>query len=266
MTPHMALYISPLVVSAAVLVALLVVTWRSRSDPVAPWFAATMVAFLIWTVGYACELVATSLAGKLWWADFQFVGIAVLPVVWFEVVRRYTGHGPLPRWSAASLGAFVAASVAVFLTNPAGIFRGSPTLDTATAPAVVVPDYGWYWAAFFMPVAYLLLAATVLLLAHAWWRDRHSLYRRQYALLIVAILLPVVGRYAVRDRPGAGAGPEPDHRGRQRLRRDRRVCALPLPAVPHRAAGARDGRRRALGRRDRARHVRPHRRLQSGRS
>ena len=41
MTAHMAIYIAPLVVSAGVLVALLVVTWRSRADAVAPWFAAT---------------------------------------------------------------------------------------------------------------------------------------------------------------------------------------------------------------------------------
>ena len=142
MTPHMALYISPLVVSAAVLLALLVVTWRSRSDPVAPWFAATLVAFLIWTVGYVFEIVSASLGAKLWWADFEFIGIAVLPVVWFEVVRRYTGHGPLPRWFAAALGAFVVASVAVFLTNPGGIFRGAPSLDTTTAPAWSCPTTG----------------------------------------------------------------------------------------------------------------------------
>ena len=209
MTPHMALYISPLVMSAAVLLALLVVTWRSRSDPVAPWFAATLVAFLIWTVGYVFEIVSASLGAKLWWADFEFIGIALLPVVWFEVVRRYTGHGPLPRWSAAALGAFLVTSVAIFLTNPAGIFRRAPSLDATTVPAVVVPDYGWYWAAFFMPVAYLLLGATVVLLAHAWWRDRHSLYRRQYALLMIAILLPVIAGtlYVIGLEPAPGLNP-----------------------------------------------------------
>ena len=209
MTPHMALYISPLVVSAAVLVALLVVTWRSRSDPVAPWFAATLVAFLIWTVGYVFEILSSSLGAKLWWADFEFIGIALLPVVWFQVVRRYTGHGPLPRWSAALLGAFVVVSVAVFAANPGRIFRGAPTLDTSTAPAVLVPDYGWYWAAFFMPVVYLLLGATVVLLAHAMWRDRQSLYRVQYALLIVAILLPVIAGtlYIFGLEPAPGLNP-----------------------------------------------------------
>jgi diguanylate cyclase (GGDEF)-like protein len=191
-TAHMALYISPLAVSAAVLVALLVVTWRSRSDAVAPWFAATLVAFLLWTVGYIFEILSPTLAGKVWWADFEFIGIALLPVVWFEVVRRYTGHGSLPRWGSALLGSFVAVSVAVFLTNPVHIFRGAPRLDVSVSPAMLVPDYRWYWAVVFMPILYLLCGASVVLLAHAMWRDRQALYRRQYALLIVALLLPVL--------------------------------------------------------------------------
>jgi len=208
-TPHMALYISPLVVSAAVLVALLVVTWRSRSDAVAPWFAATLVAFLVWTVGYVFEILSPTLGAKLAWADFEFIGIAVLPVVWFEVVRRHTGYGSLPRWFVAVLAAFVAVSIAVFLANPAHIFRVAPSLDAATSPAVVVPDYGWYWAAFFMPVVYLLLGASVVLLGHAIWRDRQGLYRRQYALLIVAIALPVAAGtlYVFGIQPAPGLNP-----------------------------------------------------------
>jgi diguanylate cyclase (GGDEF)-like protein len=189
---HTAIYISPLVVSAAVLVALLVVTWRSRSDAVAPWFAATLIAFLVWTVGYIFEILSPTLTGKLWWADLQFVGIALLPVLWFEVVRRYTGHGPLPRWAAVLLGAYSVVSIAVFLVNPAHVFRGAPRLDTTTSPTLLVPDYGWFWAAVFMPAMYLLVGGSVLLLVHAMWRDRLGLYRRQYALLIVALVLPVL--------------------------------------------------------------------------
>jgi diguanylate cyclase (GGDEF)-like protein len=197
------------VISAAVLVALLAVTWRSRSDAVAPWFAATLVAFLIWTVGYIFEILSPTLGAKLWWANLQFIGIALLPVVWFEVVRRYTGHGQLPRWLAATLGAYVVVSVAVVLANPGHVFRGSPTLDATTSPAMVVPDYGWYWAAVFMPVLYLLLSASVVLLLHAVWRDHQGLYRRQYALLILAVLLPIVAGtlYVAGVQPAPGFNP-----------------------------------------------------------
>ena len=180
-------------------------TWRSRSDAVAPWFAATLVAFLVWTIGYIFEILAPTLAGKLVWADIEFVGIALLPVAWFEVVRRYTGHGPLPRWGAALLSAYVGVSIAVFLVNPAHIFRGAPRLDTSSVPSVLVPDYGWYWAAVFMPIMYVLVAVSVLLLAHAIWRDRQGLYRRQYVLLIVALVLPMLaGTLYI-------AGVEPEH-------------------------------------------------------
>jgi diguanylate cyclase (GGDEF)-like protein len=208
-TAHVAIYISPLVVSAAVLVALLAVTWRSRTDAVAPWFAATLVAFLVWTVGYIFETLSPTLAGKVWWADVEFIGIALLPVAWFEVVRRYTGHGPLPRWAAALLAAFVGVSVVVFLRNPAHIFRGVPRLDVTTSPSVLVPDYGWFWAVFFMPVVYLLLGLSVVLLAHAMWRDRQGLYRRQYALLIVALVLPVLAGtlYIFGIEPAPGLNP-----------------------------------------------------------
>ena len=265
MTAHLAIYISPLIVSAAVLLALLVVTWRSRSDAVAPWFAATLVAFLIWTVGYVFEILAPTLGGKLWWADFEFIGIALLPVAWFEVVRRYTGHGPLPRWASRPARRLRRRlRCVVFLTNPAHIFRGAPRLDTTASPSVLVPDYGWYWAAFFMPVMYLLLAASVLLLVHAIWRDHQALYRRQYVLLIVALVLPVLAGTLYIAGLADRARLQPDHRGDQRLRRDHGLGAVPLPAVRHRAAGPRHGGGRPLGRRHRARHLRPHRRLQPG--
>ena len=262
MTAHVAIYISPLVVSAAVLVALLVVTWRSRSDAVAPWFAATLVAFLIWTVGYIFEILSPTLAGKLLWADVEFIGIALLPVAWFEVVRRYTGPRP-----AAALGRGTARRVRRRLR------RRVPQEPRAHLPRRPAPRHDHlalgararlrrFWAAFFMPVVYLLLGASVLLLAHAIWRDHQGLYRRQYALLIVALVLPVAGRHAVHRRDRARARLQSHHRRHQRLRRHHGLGAVPLPAVRHRATGARHGGGRPLGRGHRARHLRPHRRLQ----
>jgi len=201
-------YVAPQVVSAAVLIGLLVITWRNRSDAIAPWFAATLLAFLVWTVGFVFEIVSGSLAGKIWWADFQFIGITVLPVVWFEVVRRYTGRAPLPRAVEVLLGAYIVVTVAMVYVNPGGAFRGTPSLDSAGSPSMVVPDYGWYWVVA-MAVLYLLLSTSIVILIQAMWRDRHSLYRRQYALLLVAVLLPVCAGtlYVLGIEPGRGLNP-----------------------------------------------------------
>jgi diguanylate cyclase (GGDEF)-like protein len=188
---HLTYYIVPLALSTAVLCALLVVAWRIRSDPVAPWYAATLVGFLIWTVGYMFEIASPSLDGKIWWANVQFIGIILLPVVWFEVVRRYTGHLFLPRWAATLMGAYVVVSIAVVFSNAGHAFRGAPRLDVSTSPTVLLPDYGWYWALILMPGMYVLVIASLLLLLHAIWRDRQSLYRNQYVLMIAAVLIPI---------------------------------------------------------------------------
>ena len=202
------LYIGPLVVSAAVLIGLLVITWRSRSDKIAPWFAATLVAFLVWTVGYIFEIVSPSLTAKIWWADFEFVGITVLPVVWFEVVRRYSGRSPLPRVVNWLLGVYIVVTVAMIYVNPGGAFRGTPSLDASHTPSVLVPDYGWYWV-FSLAVLYLLLLASIVLLVQSMWSDRQSLYLRQYALLIVAVVLPILAGtlYVLGVRPAPGLNP-----------------------------------------------------------
>jgi diguanylate cyclase (GGDEF)-like protein len=203
------LYISPLVVSAGVLVGLLAVTWRNRADAIAPWFAGTLVAFLIWTVGYIFEITSSSLAGKLLWANLQFVGIALLPIMWFAVVRRYTGRAPLARPLVALVAAFFVVSMVVVFADPGGTFRGSPRLDTDASPSVLVPDYGWYWAFIFMPVCYLLLCVSIAMLAQSIWRDGQSLYRRQYALLIVAAVLPLLAGtlYVFGVEPAPGLNP-----------------------------------------------------------
>ncbi len=208
MSASLLVYVSPLVVSAAVLVALLVITWRNRADAIAPWFAATLFAFLVWTVGYIFEILSPTLGGKLWWADVQFVGITVLPVMWFEVVWRYTGRPPLPKVANWLLGAYIAVTVAVIYVNPDGIFRDAPTLDVSTSPTVLVPDYGTYWL-FSLLVLYGLLCVSILLLAQSIWRDRQSLYRRQYALLIVAVVLPLLAGtlYVLGVEPAPGLNP-----------------------------------------------------------
>ena len=55
MTPQLAPCASPLVYSAAVLVAPLAVTRQSRVVAVAAWFAAARVASLVWTVDEVSE-------------------------------------------------------------------------------------------------------------------------------------------------------------------------------------------------------------------
>ncbi len=191
-SPETALYVAPLFVSLAVLGGLLVITWFSRSDPIAPWFAATLLAILIWTFGYIFEIASPDLGAKVSWANFQFVGVVTLPVVWLEVVRRFAGLKPLPRAVHFAVVAYVVLSIAVIATNPGGAYRGTPSLDTSVTPPMLIPDYGWYWAGVIMPGIYVLFCAIVVILVRAAVRETSSARRLQYVLLVLAGVLPLL--------------------------------------------------------------------------
>jgi diguanylate cyclase (GGDEF)-like protein len=203
---HYTPFILPLVVSAAFCVAMLVVAWRNRVEAVAPWFAATMVALLAWTVGYILELMATGLEAKISWADLEFVATIVLPVLWLQVVLIYTRHRGLSRRAWLLLGLLGAAILVGVLLNPAHLFRIAPTLVTRGSLTALHPDYGLIWGLGWVPFVYGLLFIAAYLLARTMLHAQRFQVRQSLALL-VASLLPLAGGtvYAL------GLSPWPDY-------------------------------------------------------
>jgi diguanylate cyclase (GGDEF)-like protein len=185
-------FILPLMVSALVLLALLYVTWRNRSEPSALWFAATLVALLLWTVGYMFELMAVTLYAKIRWADMQYIGTTALPLLLLEVVLIYTRGRGLSRAAFTVLATLCAAVIATIFVNPAGLFRGDPALATEGSLLALQPDYGPLWAFVWIPWAYLLFFVVALILVRGMLHTRR-IHVGQYAALLVATLIPLVG-------------------------------------------------------------------------
>lgn len=199
-------FVLPLAVSAAIAVALLVVAWRNWREPVAPWFAATLVALLWWTIGYMFELMAVGLNAKIVWADIEYIGTTLLPLFWLVVILFYTGRRSLPRWLWTLLwGAAVILIVIVFV-NPGGLFRGHPTVVVQGSLSALAPDYGPLWRYIGLPYLYGLSLAAVLLLVRGMLHAQR-IYARQYAALLVAGVIPLAAGavYAV------GLSPWPDY-------------------------------------------------------
>lgn len=82
---HCTPFLLPLAVSAAFCLAMLAIAWRNRIEPVAPWFAVTVLALLAWSVGYMFELMASALQAKITWANLQYVATIALPLLWVRV-------------------------------------------------------------------------------------------------------------------------------------------------------------------------------------
>lgn len=188
-TLHILLFVG----SALVSMGLLSVAWNNRRDPVARWFAATLVAAVVWTTGYIFEIVAESLDYKILFANVQYLGVATVSVCWWEMIRRYLGMKRAPWIITGFLWFISAATVAMAFINPADLFRGHPYIDALSAPFPVLhADYGPWYSYAFMPVVGIVNAATITLLVRAIVRSDRA-YRRQHALLLTSLLLPLGG-------------------------------------------------------------------------
>ncbi len=184
-------YILPFVAAGAVLIALLRVAWQNRRNPVAQWFAATLAFMLWWAIGYTFELMSTTKGQMLFWANLQFVGVGAAWICWWETVRRYVGVRALPRALTALIWAIPLVTLLFAFWNPAGLFRGEAQVVMGASPFPVLdPQYGPWHRYVFMPEVAVLNGATLVILLRALTRAS-SFYRRQYMLLLIALILPL---------------------------------------------------------------------------
>jgi diguanylate cyclase (GGDEF)-like protein len=183
-------FVVPLAVSAIVTLAVLYVAWQNRREESAPWFAASLVALLVWTIGYAFELMAVELEAKIAWANVQYVGVTMLPLLWLEVVLIYTGRRRMPRGLRGVLWVLCVVIIAMIFVNPGDLFRGHPSEVTQGVLTALEPDYGPLWQVF-MAWTYTLVIVVVLTLVRGMLHARR-VYVAQYAALLVATLIPFV--------------------------------------------------------------------------
>jgi diguanylate cyclase (GGDEF)-like protein len=199
---HYTPFIVPLVVTALFGAAMLFVAWRNRTEPVARWFAATVAALLVWTVGYALELMAVGLHAKIVWADLEYAAMIALPLFWLQVVMVYTRRRGLSRTVWAALGVVAGALYLGIVTNPYRSFRVHPTVVRQGALSALHPDYGPLWRFGGMPFEYGVLLVAALLLVRA-MTHAHSIHVRQSLALVAASILPLAGgtAYILRVTP-----------------------------------------------------------------
>lgn len=185
-------YAAPLFVSAFIAALVGTYTWPRRHVKGAWPLLLITAAITIWCLGYAFEIMATSLATKVWWAKSQYLGISFLPYFWllFSVVyasRRPTYWWPLLRW----LAILPMLTLLLALTNEwHGLIWAEVALLAREDLGLLLLNtrFGlWFWV--HTAVSYLFLFwGTVLLLRGLWYRQH--LYRAQVVVVTIAALTP----------------------------------------------------------------------------
>lgn len=199
-------FVFPMLAGVPLTLALAVYAWRQRSQPGAVYCAPLLVAVAVWSTGAAFEALGTTLEGQLFWARFQYFGIAPVAPLWLLVALDYTGRtrSLRRRWIA---GLFLPAVVTLVLawTYPAQrlLWREVHLSTAGRFPDLVVERGPWFWIGH-AAYGWGLVALGILLLVRQ-LRRTSPLHRGQAAVLAGAGFVPCVANVLYL----AGASPIP---------------------------------------------------------
>jgi PAS domain S-box-containing protein len=186
-------YSIPLFMLAAAMVVLVPMLWRYRQAPGGTPGIAFLLAVALWAAGYALELGNSDVNRQLFWAQFEYLGITSLPLIWWAFAAQFTGHSQwLTRGRLLLLGIEPLVVVGLVWTNSLHRLIWSEIGQVQQASFLML-DLG-HGIAFWLHWAYsyaLLLAGTILLIRT--FVRGPVLYRRQAGAVLVAAFAPWVG-------------------------------------------------------------------------
>jgi PAS domain S-box-containing protein len=183
----------PLLLAALLTSALALYAWQRRHTLRGlRSFVLMLIAVTQWTLSNAMKLAAVDLTAKLFWANVQSVGIALVPTLWLFFCLEYTGESQRlkPRHFLLLSIEPMLYIITVWTNSLHHLFRvdsqlilqnGIVTLDQTHGPVLAIH------AAY----SYLLLLISAALLFRTTWRTTH-LYRNQAIALMIAGLLPTM--------------------------------------------------------------------------
>lgn len=168
--------------------------WRHRFTPgVRPFIYLSFVE-VSWMAGYILEISSPTLAGKLFWDDFQFIGSLYVPYWLLVFAYEYTGNGDM---LSVRVRRILIALPAVFLfllyTNPIHGWVRTPTARIIPGAPFDVLLYDFtrvMWVSFIY--SYLAYVVAVVIFIRNLQRV-NRLFQMQSWIIILGFSFPIFG-------------------------------------------------------------------------
>lgn len=171
-----------------------VYAWRHRSTPGVRPFVYLSLVEASWMVGYILELSSPTLAGKLFWDDFQFIGSLFTPYFLMIFAYEYTGRGDmLVIWVRRLLIALPALFLLLLYSNPLHGWVRTPTAQIIPGVPFDALLYDFtpiMWVSFIY--SYLAYIVAVIVLVSNLKRT-NRLFQVQSLIILVGFSFPIFG-------------------------------------------------------------------------
>jgi len=189
-------YSVALIISGLISFIISVVFFEKKKSPLTRLAGMTTLTISFWSLTYAIEITARTLAEKLLMAKIEYFSIEILPLVWFLFILFYTGrHEKVTKALFAKLAIVpIACFLAIwtsslqrfFFINAVTVSEGSMTwLKIQHGPLFLIQSI----------YNYLLLGFATYFLLLCYRKKSSTLYKRQILLLIISSLLPWLGNF-----------------------------------------------------------------------
>ena len=186
-------FILPLVGVVIVSTLIAIYTWLNRSIKGALPLFVMSISIIVWSAGYALEIMGVDLVTKYNWGVIQYIGIAAIPytfllfaVSFAEIIRS------IPRRYLILAGVIPVITVLLALTTKwHGLIWNEYYISQQDAFSALGVSYG-FWFFVHTGYSYLLLLIGAGVLVQAFFRKQGS-YRRQAFAMLIATLAPWVG-------------------------------------------------------------------------
>jgi diguanylate cyclase (GGDEF)-like protein/PAS domain S-box-containing protein len=171
---------------------LAIYTFNLRNVTGSRVFALVMLAVAVWSLSYGAELACLDLESIMFVIEFEYLGIATVPVLWLILTLLYTGHR---KWvnTPNIIGLFIIPFITVVLVSTSqfhNFYYTSVSLDNSgTFPQLSMVRGPWFWINSGYSYAAVLLSACLLLEK---LRHRQPAYRPQIISMLVGVSIPWV--------------------------------------------------------------------------
>jgi PAS domain S-box-containing protein len=179
-----------MILSLAISLYAIFLTWRRRNLPAAPAMIALLTAIFVWTLGFLLEANSGTLDRQLFFNNIGYLGSMALPPAWFVFANNYTNTLKFMRgWRLAFISVLpFIITVFIWTNNWHHLMWSDPQLTTTGDFTITSKTYGpMFWVA--LAHNYLLIAAGGIILLRRLFVGT-TLYLKQAVSLIIAVSLP----------------------------------------------------------------------------